>query len=326
MEIIGEAVARIFWMWGLRPGDKIQMGMPAWHKSQYGHEMGARTLGATLVGSTMYPIEAARVLIIQKYLRTEALVLPMGPPLLTALREEMRRLGFDPKDVWKGCKWIVSSGESYTDATLKKLEDEWGTKIYDIAGPGSELSAGVGECPVTRRLNHFPDDVAFLEIVDPATGKPSLPGERGELVWTHLWFESFPFLRWGAEDIGYLLTDPCPCGRTGTRHRMLDRMAFQIKVRGKTVLPYDIREVTEAIPETAEGILQLYDYAPQMDTLRIRLSYEPEKTKDVNELRNRLAQSIENKLSLSTEIELIEPWQLDKLGIIPHKYLRIIKG
>ena len=51
-----------------------------------------------------------------------------------------------------------------------------------------------------------------LEIVDPDTGQPLPPGERGELVLTLLASEAMPLLRYRTGDLASLVQGPCACG------------------------------------------------------------------------------------------------------------------
>src|SRR5207237_8114237 len=56
-------------------------------------------------------------------------------------------------------------------------------------------------------------DSVVVEVVD-RDGRPSAPGERGEVVVTALNNRTTPIVRYRIGDIGVLLVDPCPCGIT----------------------------------------------------------------------------------------------------------------
>ncbi|MGE0809038.1 MAG: phenylacetate--CoA ligase family protein [Immundisolibacter sp.] len=60
---------------------------------------------------------------------------------------------------------------------------------------------------------HLTHEDIIVEIVDSA-GRPLGPGERGEIVVTHLATGDFPFIRYRTDDVGVLDDQPCACGRT----------------------------------------------------------------------------------------------------------------
>jgi phenylacetate-CoA ligase len=67
---------------------------------------------------------------------------------------------------------------------------------------------------------HVFEETTVLEVVDEG-GKPVEPGEDGELIATHLWQKSMPFIRYRMADRGAISVDPCDCGRP---HLILDRV------------------------------------------------------------------------------------------------------
>jgi phenylacetate-CoA ligase len=67
------------------------------------------------------------------------------------------------------------------------------------------------ECPDHGGL-HMSDDHILPEIIDPVTGDPVEPGEKGELVLTTLSMRAFPLIRFRTGDMARLVTEPCGCG------------------------------------------------------------------------------------------------------------------
>jgi phenylacetate-CoA ligase len=67
------------------------------------------------------------------------------------------------------------------------------------------------QCPAGGM--HLTYEDIIVEIID-AEGRVLAPGERGEIVVTHLASKAFPFIRYRTGDIGVLDNQPCACGRT----------------------------------------------------------------------------------------------------------------
>jgi phenylacetate-CoA ligase len=65
------------------------------------------------------------------------------------------------------------------------------------------------ECPA--RGLHVMAESVHVEIV--RDGRPVAPGERGEVVVTHLRSPAFPLIRYRTGDLAALRPGPCPCGR-----------------------------------------------------------------------------------------------------------------
>ena len=60
-------------------------------------------------------------------------------------------------------------------------------------------------------------DLTLIEVLDPNTGEPVGPGEKGELVVTMLQKEALPIVRYRTGDITTLDEEVCACGRTHPR-------------------------------------------------------------------------------------------------------------
>ena len=110
-------------------------------------------------------------------------------------------------------------------------------------GPGVAM-----EC-LAKNGPHVFEDHFLAEVVDPDTGEPLPPGERGELVFTSLTKEAFPVIRYRTRDITALDTAPCGCGRTLARMvRVTGRTDDMLIIRGVNVFPSQIESLLVGMP------------------------------------------------------------------------------
>ncbi len=98
------------------------------------------------------------------------------------------------------------------------------------------------------------DNLLYLEIVDPETGKVLRDGERGEVVITHLRRQGSPLFRFRTGDLSVLEHIRCSCGRKATLTRgVLGRTDEMHKVKGVKLYPSQIDYVLRSLPEYIPG-------------------------------------------------------------------------
>src|SRR3546814_18355339 len=82
--------------------------------------------------------------------------------------------------------------------------------------PYTPLFRAVG-CP-SKSGTHMITDEVFTEIVDKDDLNVSLEdGDRGAIIYTHLWRESRPMIRFAPGDESYISHEPFGCGRDRKR-------------------------------------------------------------------------------------------------------------
>jgi phenylacetate-CoA ligase len=244
----------------------------------------------------------------------------LTPPLQQEMRSELARLDMDSRETFSSMNSLIFAGDKLTPKARKIIEEEWGCEAYELSGT-ADLNYFMTECKAHDGLHGW-DDMFFLELVDPATDRPAAPGERGEFIYTSLCDESLPFLRWRSEDIGYINSDPCSCGRTHSRTYFMGRTGYEVWIKGKALFPAEIHEALEDFPETDHGLFQIIKYAAEMDVLRLKIGMRGGALPDPEETKKRVSLSLENKFGLPVEVEFVPDSELLALGP-PHKIPRI---
>jgi nitroreductase len=105
------------------------------------------------------------------------------------------------------------------------------------------------------------EDFAYYELIDPDTGEtvPLENGATGLMAATSLspegavWFD----MRFTLNDIHQVFTDPCPCGRTGFRYKIVGRADDMLKVKGVPVYPAAIEGIIHAFPKELAGAFRI---------------------------------------------------------------------
>ena len=97
----------------------------------------------------------------------------------------------------------------------------------------------------------------------------------------------------------------------------------EVVVDGKVVLPRDVWEAVECVPETAAGLFQIIRPDRTLTSLKLRVGYAG--APDLAALRDTVAASVERIVGVRPEIDLVANEELLKLGP-PHKIPRTAKA
>ncbi len=140
----------------------------------------------------------------------------------------------------------------------ERLEREYGAKVFD-AGAGYGCSCAH---PEYQGMHWIADDYCLYELVNPETLEP-VPlehGATGLACFTPLPPESgfyFHHLRFTLNDIHQVFTDPCPCGLTGFRYKIVGRADDMLKVKGVPVYPAAIQGIINGFVPRVTGAFRI---------------------------------------------------------------------
>jgi phenylacetate-CoA ligase len=111
----------------------------------------------------------------------------------------------------------------------------------------SELLPVAGECSNENGL-HVATDYVYAEVIDPQTEEVLPPGERGELVLTHLEKESMPLLRYRTGDLTMLDTiDCCEQDVPTLPKSVFGRVDSMVKIKGVKFYPDELTPVFSSL-------------------------------------------------------------------------------
>ena len=309
----GEAMVRGGWRAGIRPQDRVLYcfalsmviaGVPT-------------MMGLQKLGCMMLPVGAEakseRILMMQGLFRGTVYV---GTPSLAEylieqapkiLNKEVGQLGF---------KALLCGGEpgAGIPEVKNKLEKAYGCRIFD-AGAGFGCSC---DYPEYQGMHWLGDDLCYYELVDPETKAP-LPmenGARGEAVFTSLEGDGFVLVRQSLGDIHQVFTDPCPCGRSGFRYKVIGRSDDMLKVKGVMVYPSHIKGViNEFVPRVTGEMRIILDEKPPrvVPPLKLRVEHAVGLSEaQVDALGNEIVAAMSKRLKINPQILWAEPGSLER--------------
>jgi phenylacetate-CoA ligase len=287
-----EVGARSVWAAGVRPDDTVL------HCLSYSFYTGGLSDHAALeaTGAAMVPVglgQSARLLELWRDLRPTALFSTVTYPL--HLAETARERGVDPRDL--GLAKLVVTGEpgGQVAATRRRMEELWGAAVTDTYGLSDIWGTLAGECEEGNGLHFSGQGTTLVELIDPETEDPISieEGARGELVFTHLYREAAPLVRFRSRDVAQILGLECPCGRTGFRFSVAGRSDDMFRVRGVNVFPSAVEELMrEQGVDRFAIVLESFPVEPPVRIL----------VEGVNGRERELAQAVRARLDFTCEI------------------------
>jgi phenylacetate-CoA ligase len=198
----------------------------------------------------------------------------------------------------------------------QKLESEYGAKVFD-AGAGYGCSC---DYPVYQGMHWLADDYAYYELIDPETKQPVAfeHGATGIMAGTSLnpkgavWFD----MRFTLNDIHQVFTEPCPCGKSGFRYKIVGRVDDMLKVKGVPVYPAAIEGVIHSFPEELTGHFRIVlDEQPPrvVPPLKLKIEHaEGIKEGDIPGIEIKVQEKMHKLLKIRPAITWLKPNTLER--------------
>lgn len=308
LETWAEVMARTLTAGGAGPSDLVH--------NAYGYGLFTGGLGvhygANRIGASVLPISGGntkrQIQLMQDFGST---VLCCTPSYAHLIGETALEMGLDLKN--HSLRVAFLGAEPWSESMRLEIESLLGVQALDIYGLTEMIGPGVSfECP-GKNGQHINEDHFLPEIIDPETGNPLPPGERGELVLTTLTKEAVPFLRYRTGDLSSLDYSPCACGRTTVRmSRVCGRTDDMLIIRGVNVFPSQVENVLMQVEGTEPHYLIVVDRERgMMDQLEIWVEVVPEvfsdEVKQLEALEKKVAAELQSALGISVKVKLVEP-------------------
>jgi phenylacetate-CoA ligase len=311
-------LVREFWELGSRPGDYFTYCLftfrgPGIHDT-------IRGVGATPVFVDHQPADVPQLVRFSRELRPTAWYNLSGP-LVLALQQHAESANVDLAEAFSSYRGVTFAGEPIGPRARRLVEDDWGLELFMHTGVGD-----VGAATECREHDgcHFWEDTCYLESLEPDGTEPVGDGERGELVSTTLLDKIAPLVRYRSDDLVRITHEQCACGRTHGRVWPLGRKGDEVVVEGRSVLPGDLWEAVERVPETSAGLFQVIRAQREVDRLRLRVGYATEGAHGVGDVRTRVTESVHEAVGIEPDVELVANEVLLRQGP-PHKIPRVAK-
>lgn len=321
-ERAGDVHAMAQWCAGVRPDDIVQVGFP------FGLFFGGWGVvqGAERIGATLFPLGVTDS---EKHLelisRLGSTIFSATPSYCIHLLSVAERMGIDLRE--NTVRHLLVGGEpgGSLPGTRTIIEEGWGATAAD-AGSTSEMYPFQTSVACTEGTGtHLFTDEVYTEVVDAADPNAPIPvGQRGAVVYTHLWRDSQPMIRFAPGDETYLATDPCPCGRTYPRlpEGILGRLDDMLLVRGANVFPSAIETALRSVHELGPEFRILVRRVGALDELcvqaelghaaRAELAAAAPGDGDARraDLVRRTEEALKRTVAIRVPVELLEPGTL----------------
>ncbi len=321
LKIFSETYSRVLWRCGLRPGDAAVHALAL---SMFG---GGIPLAWILIdfGMTVLPVGAEsgseRVL---SYTNGYSQIVGgidciwVTPSFAEYLIEQAPGLiDKEVKDL--GIKNIISGGEpgAGIPEVRSRIESAYGARLYDCMGLTSIMFVSCDHDEY-QGMHFVSEDISLLELVHPETREP-IPlenGATGVAVMTPLEGESLTGIRHFSGDVMQVFTDPCPCGKSGMRIKVIGRTDDMLKVKGVMVYPAAIDEVITGFSPrvTGEFRIVLHGPPPRVEPpLHLRVEYSPDVPQEsLDALAREIEEKMHSKIRVRPRIEWIPSNTLER--------------
>ena len=296
--------ARCYELAGITKKDRIQItpGYGLW-TAGIGFQAGCEKLGAMAV--PMGPGNTEKQLQMMQDLKATVICATSSYALLLA--EEIEKRGLKEKICLK--KGIIGS-ERWGEKMRNRIRDILGIELFDIYGLTECYGPGIGiNCSGEDCINIF-DDFVYIEILDPATGKPVPEGEIGEITLTTLVKEGAPLFRFRTHDLAAFVPGTSKGLNYPRITQILGRSDDMVKVKGNIIFPSTIEDVIKAVPGTSSEYRAVIEHADGKD--KMTLFVEVEGGTDRTEAALAVAYTFKQKYNMTPEVKIVGEGELPR--------------
>ncbi|HEX6870462.1 MAG TPA: hypothetical protein VF163_05135 [Micromonosporaceae bacterium] len=300
---IGEIIqARHLWAAGLRADDIVMnsFGYGPHNAASTMHEAIYRWIGALIVPVSTGNVTSSRLQVTMAHQFRATAWIGMSD-YLVHLADVARSIGLDPASDFALTTLVVGG-----DTELASRA--WGgVPAYGLYGT-YELQTPGGEC-WARGGVHYSDDAHLVQVQDEQSGRTLGDGELGQLVFTSLYNEAFPIVRFNTLDRSSLLpSEPCPCGQPSRKIAgFLGRSDTMVKLRGINIYPEDVGRIATEHPRANGEYFCVASRNHGADQLQVLVELSDERggteADDSSEAAGLITRWLRERLGVRIEVE-----------------------
>ncbi len=295
-----ERCARILWMVGLRPGERLQSAFRfGLSTGGFGFHLGAQRMGMTSIPASIGGTDRQIDLLVD--LGVEGIAMMPSYGLFLGMRALERGIDLAHSNLRVG----LFGAEPTSTRMKSRLAQLMGIRAYGEYGMNEFLGPGMAcHCPYKKGMHAWADQF-LLECIDPETGEPVPEGNIGELVWTWLNAEATAVIRFRSHDLSRVIWKRCRCGRTHPRvRRILGRTDGALSIGGFVVYPSRLQDVMSLFPEV--GPFQvILDSVRGLDGFSVSVELRKGVRTDEEALSDRIRSAVCSYLVCTPDVQVV---------------------
>ncbi|MCQ2370414.1 MAG: hypothetical protein MJ007_08105, partial [Paludibacteraceae bacterium] len=142
-------------------------------------------------------------------------------------------------------------------------------------------------------IHHIHESYCYMEVVDPETNQPVPDGKEGKILVTNFTRRFMPLVRYDIGDMGRILTEPCPCGRTVKQMELLGRSDDVLIIGAGNTALSSISKVVGMIPELSMHFRMTASVEGHKDLLTVEVeTIKPCSEAELNALSEKLYETL----------------------------------
>lgn len=320
IQTLGELTARMWYQIGAQKGHTVACAtMGTWNYFAKALIEGLRVAGINVYnfsmpipGEEVFPVE-----VLSRWMNIQGFYLSARPFL-----QVTEKYGERLKALLPNVEYVLVAGQRMTKSFRRQIESLWGGRLYE-AYPITDVGLPSANCTEQIETFHFPEDAFFLEVIDPNTGQDLTgSGKVGEIVVTSLLMEGTPLLRFRTEDMGFTVHGPCPCGRTGMRMGLSERLAHAVCVSDRLIFSSEVEEILYEFPPFLFRSYYIVRKKKQpQEKLIIRVE-RPVNAPPEERLEEKLMARLREAMGVDAEVEFIS--KEDERFVVGYKSLKVV--
>ena len=301
--------ARCYEMASLTTKDRVQIavGYGVW-TAGVGFQLGVERFGALAI-----PIGPGNIDMQCQFLEDfQTTVLCATASMAILMGEEIQKRDLRDRIVLKK---VIMGSERSSDAMRNKMKELLGVEhVFDIPGLTELYGPGTGLDCIYHEGIHYWADYYILELLNPETLQPVLPGEIGEMVITTLRKEAAPLVRYRTRDLTKLIPKRCSCGSILPMHdRLLGRSDDMFIIRAVNIYPGQIDHIlsnTKGIGSEYQIHLARKEDGKDYMTIKVERAEGSGPSGD-SALVNTIEEEIKKQILVSGKVEIVN------YGVLP---------